>query len=38
MPGKDISFKNVGEFDLIGFDEPMPIFHVVYRPEQAAAE
>jgi len=36
-PGKDISFKNVGEFDLKGFDESMPIFHVVYRPEQAAA-
>ncbi|MBT5494461.1 MAG: adenylate/guanylate cyclase domain-containing protein [Alphaproteobacteria bacterium] len=36
-PGKDISFKNVGEFDLKGFDEPMAIFHVVYRPEQAAA-
>jgi len=32
MPGKDISFENVGEFDLKGFDEPMPIFHVVYRP------
>jgi adenylate cyclase len=35
--GKDISFKKVGEFDLKGFDEPMAIFHVVYRPEQAAA-
>lgn len=36
-PGKDISFKNVGEFDLKGFDEPMAIYHVIYRPEQAAA-
>ena len=36
-PGKDRSFKNVGEFDLKGFDEPMAIFHVIYRPEQAAA-
>jgi len=36
-PGKDISFKNVGSFDLKGFDEPMVIYHVIYRPEQAAA-
>ena len=34
---KDISFKKVGEFDLKGFDEPMAVFHVVYRPEQANA-
>ena len=31
-PGKDISCKNVGEFDLKGFDELMAIFNVVYRP------
>ncbi|MGB0552917.1 MAG: adenylate/guanylate cyclase domain-containing protein [Alphaproteobacteria bacterium] len=36
--GKDISFKNVGQFDLKGFAGQRAIFHVVYRPEQAAAE
>ena len=35
--GKDISFKNVGQFDLKGFEEPMVVYHVIYRPEQAAA-
>ena len=35
--GKDISFKNVGQFDLKGFEEPMVIYYVIYRPEQAAA-
>jgi class 3 adenylate cyclase len=35
--GKDVSFKKVGEFDLKGFDDPMAIFHVVYRQEQAVA-
>ena len=29
-PAKDISFKNVGSFDLKGFDEPMVIYHVIY--------
>ncbi len=36
--GKDVTFKNVGEFELKGFDEPMVIYHVIYRQEQAAAE
>ncbi|MEE2689354.1 MAG: adenylate/guanylate cyclase domain-containing protein [Pseudomonadota bacterium] len=36
-PNTDISFKNVGEFELKGFDEPMVIYHVNYRAEQAAA-
>ncbi|MBG06987.1 MAG: hypothetical protein CMM59_23270 [Rhodospirillaceae bacterium] len=36
-PGKDISFKNVGSFDLKGFDEPMVIYHVIYGGAQAAA-
>ena len=35
--GKDINFKNVGSFDLKGFEEPMAIFHIIYRPEQMAA-
>tara|TARA_B100000676_G_scaffold304204_1_gene355984 strand:+ start:149 stop:1996 length:1848 start_codon:yes stop_codon:yes gene_type:complete len=35
--GKDINFKNVGSFDLKGFDEPMAIFHVIYRPNQMVA-
>lgn len=35
--GKDISFTKVGEFELKGFDEPMPIYHVNYRETTAAA-
>ena len=36
-PAKDISFKNVGSFDLKGFDEPMVIYHVIYDGAPAAA-
>ena len=36
-PAKDISFKNVGSFDLKGFDEPMVIYHVIYGGAPAAA-
>ena len=36
-PAKDISFKNVGSFDLKGFDEPMVIYHVIYGGVPAAA-
>ena len=35
-PAKDIS-KNVGSFDLKGFDEPMVIYHVIYGGVPAAA-
>ena len=35
--GRDVTFSKVGEFELKGFDEPMPIYLVNYRQDAAAA-